>query len=59
MIELQRDRQRIMLERSKANAAKMVIKAPLAGMVALENIWKQGTMGTRARAISFGPVSRC
>jgi HlyD family secretion protein len=45
VIELQRDRQRIMLERSKANAARMVIKAPLAGMVALENIWKQGTMG--------------
>jgi multidrug resistance efflux pump len=45
VIELQRDRQRIMLERSKGNAAKLVIKAPLAGMVALENIWKGGTMG--------------
>jgi multidrug resistance efflux pump len=45
VIELQRDRQRIMLERSKGNAAKMVIKAPLGGMVALENIWKGGTMG--------------
>lgn len=45
VLELQRDRQRIMLERSKGNAAKLVIKAPLAGMVALENIWKGGTMG--------------
>jgi HlyD family secretion protein len=45
VIELQRDRQQVMLERSKNNASKLVIKAPLAGMVALENIWKGGTMG--------------
>ena len=45
VVELQRDRQRIMLDRSKGNAAKLVIKAPLSGMVALENIWKGGTMG--------------
>lgn len=45
VVELQRDRQQIMLDRSRGNAAKLVIKAPLAGMVALENIWKGGTMG--------------
>ena len=45
VIELQRDRQQIMLERSKGNATKLTIKAPLSGMVALENIWKGGTMG--------------
>ncbi len=45
VVELQHDRQQIMLERSKSNAAKLAIKAPLAGMVALENIWKGGTVG--------------
>lgn len=45
VLELQRDRQKIMLERSQANASKLVIKAPLSGMVALENVWKGGTMG--------------
>jgi multidrug resistance efflux pump len=45
ILELQRDRQQVALERAKANAGKLVIKAPLGGMVALENIWKGGTMG--------------
>jgi HlyD family secretion protein len=45
ILELQRDRQKVALERAKANAEKLVIKAPLGGMVALENIWKGGTMG--------------
>ena len=45
VLELQRDRQKVALDRAKGNAEKLVIKAPLAGMVALENIWKGGTMG--------------
>src|SRR5262249_39145714 len=45
ILELQRDRQKVALERAKSNADKLVIKAPLGGMVALENIWKGGTMG--------------
>lgn len=45
ILELQRDRQKLALERAKAGAEKLIIKAPLAGMVALENIWKGGTMG--------------
>jgi multidrug resistance efflux pump len=45
VIELQRDRQKVALERSKTNAEKLTIKAPLNGMVALENIWKGGSMG--------------
>src|SRR6476646_2742235 len=35
ILELQRDRQQVALERAKANAGKLVIKAPLGGMVAL------------------------
>ena len=45
VIELQRDRQKVALERAKTNAEKLTIKAPLTGMVALENIWKGGSMG--------------
>jgi len=45
VLELQRDRQKVALERAKTNAEKLTIKAPLNGMVALENIWKGGSMG--------------
>lgn len=45
VLELQRDRQKVALERAKTNAQRLTIKAPLNGMVALENIWKGGSMG--------------
>ncbi len=45
VLELQRDRQKVMLERAQNNASRLVIKAPLAGMVALQNVWRGGTMG--------------
>ena len=45
VLELQRDRQKVALDRAKTNAQKLTIKAPLNGMVALENIWKGGSMG--------------
>ena len=45
IIELQQERQKVALERATANAEKLIVKAPLAGMVALENIWRGGSMG--------------
>lgn len=45
ILELQRERQQVALERAKSNARKMEIKARITGMIALENIWKGGTMG--------------
>ena len=45
ILELQRERQKVALERARAGAEKLIVKAPLGGMVALENIWKGGTMG--------------
>jgi HlyD family secretion protein len=45
VLELQRDRQKVSLERSQANAEKLLLKARLAGMVSLENVWRGGTMG--------------
>jgi len=45
ILELQQERQKVVLDRAKASEQKLTIKAPLGGMVALENIWKGGTMG--------------
>jgi HlyD family secretion protein len=45
VLELQRDRQKVNLDRAQHNSEKLVIHAPLAGMVALENIWRSGSMG--------------
>jgi HlyD family secretion protein len=45
ILELQTERQKVALERARLNAEKLVIHAPLAGMVGLENIWRSGSMG--------------
>jgi multidrug resistance efflux pump len=45
ILELQQERQKVALERAKASEQKLTVKAPLGGMIALENIWKGGTMG--------------
>jgi multidrug resistance efflux pump len=45
ILELQRDRQKVGLERSQRNLDRLVIKATLDGMVALENIWRNGAQG--------------
>jgi len=45
VLELKRDRQQVTLERIQSNLDRLVIKAPQDGMVALENTWRQGSMG--------------
>lgn len=45
IIELQQLRQKVAWDRAESNRLKLTIKAPLAGMVVLENIWKGGSMG--------------
>lgn len=45
ILELQRDRQKLAWERAQANADKLVIKAPLPGMVSRENSWHNDTFG--------------
>ncbi|MBI1789013.1 MAG: efflux RND transporter periplasmic adaptor subunit [Acidobacteria bacterium] len=45
ILELQRDRQKVGLERAQNNLSKLAIHATLDGMVALENIWRSGSMG--------------
>jgi len=45
IVELQAQRQKVALERAKNNAEKLVLRAPIDGMVALQNIWRGGSMG--------------
>jgi multidrug resistance efflux pump len=44
-LELQRDRQKVAMERAQTNLEKMTLKAPLAGMIAQENVFRSNTMG--------------
>ena len=45
ILELQRDRQKVMLERTQSNMAKLELHAPLAGMVAYQNLYRNNSMG--------------
>ncbi len=45
ILELQRDRQKVGLDRALSNADKLEIHAPLDGMAALENVWRNSSMG--------------
>jgi HlyD family secretion protein len=45
ILELQRDRQKVALQLAESNAERLSVKAPIAGMVALQNVWRNGTMG--------------
>jgi multidrug resistance efflux pump len=45
ILELQRDRQKIMLERTKANVEKLQLHATISGMVALQSLYRGNSMG--------------
>jgi multidrug resistance efflux pump len=45
ILELQRDRQKLTVERQKENAALLTLRSTIPGMVALENTWRGGSMG--------------
>jgi multidrug efflux pump subunit AcrA (membrane-fusion protein) len=57
LLELQRDRQQVALERSRGNLEKLTMRAPLNGMVALENVWKSGSMGHATEGDQLYPGS--
>jgi multidrug resistance efflux pump len=44
-LELQRDRQKVAMDRAQTNLDKMTLKAPLAGMIAQLNVYRSNTMG--------------
>ncbi|HTZ82669.1 MAG TPA: efflux RND transporter periplasmic adaptor subunit [Candidatus Acidoferrales bacterium] len=45
ILEIQRDRTKQIMDHAQANADLMQIHSPLDGVVVLNTIWKQGTMG--------------
>src|SRR6204780_1670903 len=45
ILELQRNRQEMVLERTKTNAEKLTVRAPISGMAALDNVWRNGSIG--------------
>ncbi len=45
ILELQRDRQKVALERARSNIAKLQVRAPLAGMVAHQNVSRNNSVG--------------
>jgi multidrug efflux pump subunit AcrA (membrane-fusion protein) len=45
ILELQRDRQKVMLERTQNNINLLTIKASIAGMVAHQNVFRANTLG--------------
>ena len=45
ILEIQRDRARETMLHSQANAALMQVHSPISGVVVLNTVWKQGTIG--------------
>ena len=45
VLELQKERQKVAMERAQTNIDKLTLKAPLSGMVAQENIFRANSMG--------------
>ncbi len=45
ILELQRDRQKLALDRALSNIEKCAVRAPIGGMVALEAAWRNGSLG--------------
>jgi membrane fusion protein (multidrug efflux system) len=45
ILELQRDRQKVALDRSLTNIKRLEIKAGIAGMVAIQNVWRANNQG--------------
>jgi membrane fusion protein (multidrug efflux system) len=45
ILELQRDRQKVAMERAQTNIQRLQVTAPLSGMVAMENIYRGNSFG--------------
>lgn len=45
ILELKKQRQEVTLERIRSNMSRLIIKSQQDGMIALENIWRSGSMG--------------
>jgi multidrug resistance efflux pump len=57
VLELQRDRQKIAVERQNNNMRKLTVNAPLQGMVALQNVYRNQSMGHAQEGDQLWPGS--
>ncbi|MBV9295027.1 MAG: efflux RND transporter periplasmic adaptor subunit [Acidobacteriaceae bacterium] len=57
ILELQRDRQKVAVERAQNNAEKLSLRSPIAGMVALQNVWRNNSMGHAQEGDQLWPGS--
>ncbi|MGC2658052.1 MAG: efflux RND transporter periplasmic adaptor subunit [Bryobacteraceae bacterium] len=57
ILELQRDRQKMAVERAQNNIKKLALRAPLSGMVALQNVWRNNSMGHAQEGDQLWPGS--
>ncbi len=57
ILELQRDRQNVSVDRQKTNLDKLSLKAPIGGMVALSNTWRNQSMGHAQEGDQLWPGS--
>jgi len=57
VLELQRDRSQVAVDRQNRNAEKLLVKAPIKGMVALQNVWRNNSMGHAQEGDQLWPGS--
>jgi HlyD family secretion protein len=57
ILELQRDRQKITVSRQQNNAQKLSLRAPIQGMVALQNVFRNNSMGHAEEGDQLWPGS--
>jgi len=57
ILQLQRDRQQVAVERQKRNAEKLLVKSPIRGMVALSNVWRNNSLGHAEEGDQLWPGS--
>jgi len=57
VLELQRDRSQVAVDRQNRNSDRLMVKAPLKGMVALQNIWRNNSMGHAQEGDQLWPGS--
>lgn len=57
VLELQRDRQKVAVERQRRNLQKLSLRAPLTGMVALQNVYRNNSLGHAEEGDQLWPGS--
>ena len=57
ILELQRDRQKVAVQRQTRNAEKLLVKSPIRGMVALQNVWRNNSLGHAEEGDQLWPGS--